>query len=251
MKRTLYGLYALLSYTIGMASLLYIAAFLLNLAPKGIDGGTIAPLWRSLAANLAILAAFLVPHSIMARPGFKYRWTRIVPAPLERATYILFSGVTLLIALWAWHPIPVKIWSADTPLASGLLYAIYGFGWGMIVISTFSIDHFSFFGLRQVWASVTGQTMPGSRLSQSWFCAVVRHPISLGWMLVFWATPQMTLGHLIFALGITLYIVLVTPLEERDTEADLGNDYADYRSRVRAFVPFRPATSPLPADEGR
>jgi protein-S-isoprenylcysteine O-methyltransferase Ste14 len=111
MKRVLYGLYALFSYTIGMASLLYIAAFLLNLVPNGIDGGTIAALWPSVAANIAILAAFLVLHSIMARPGFKRRWTRIIPAPLERATYILFSGVTLLLALWAWRPVPVE-WSA-------------------------------------------------------------------------------------------------------------------------------------------
>jgi protein-S-isoprenylcysteine O-methyltransferase Ste14 len=249
MKRVLYGLYALLSYAIGMASLLYIAAFLLNLVPKGIDGGTIGPLWPSLAANLAILAAFLVPHSIMARPGFKRRWTRIVPAPLERATYILVSGITLLLALWAWRPIPVEIWSADTPLVAGILYAIYGFGWAMIVISTFSIDHFAFFGLRQVWASVTGRSMPGSRLSQSWFYALVRHPISLGWMLVFWATPQMTLGHLVFALGMTLYIVAVTPMEERDISADLGEDYADCRSRVRAFVPLRRASPALPLEE--
>lgn len=240
MKRMIYGLYALISYTIGMASLLYLCGFMLNLiVPKGIDTGPAGDTGQSLVINLAILIAFLLPHSIMARPAFKDWWTTIVPAPLERATYILFSGVTLLIALWLWRPIPIVIGSLDAGLPTIAAYAVYGFGWAMIVISTFSIDHFAFFGLRQVWESIVGAAPKQGRLSQSWFYAIVRHPISLGWMLVFLATPMMTVGHLLFAAGMVAYILIVTPIEERDIEAGLGEDYRAYRRRVRAFVPLR------------
>jgi protein-S-isoprenylcysteine O-methyltransferase Ste14 len=240
MKRTTYGLYALISYTIGMASLLYLCGFMLNIiVPKGIDTVPVGNTGQNLFINLAILTAFLVPHSIMARPAFKAWWTTIVPAPLERATYVLFSGVTLLIALWLWRPIPVVLWSLDAGLPTYAAYAVYAFGWAMIVISTFSIDHFSFFGLRQVWESIVGSAPKQGRLSQSWFYALVRHPISLGWMLVFLATPVMTVGHLLFAAGMVVYILIVTPIEERDIEAGLGEDYRAYRRRVRAFVPLR------------
>jgi methanethiol S-methyltransferase len=242
MKRLTYGLYALISYSIGMASLLYLCGFMLNLiVPKAIDTGPVGDTGQSLLANLAILAAFLVPHSIMARPGFKAWWTTIVPAPLERATYILFSGVTLLIALWLWQPIPTVLWSLGEGLPAVAAYTVYGFGWAMIVISTFSIDHFSFFGLRQVWEAIIGAAPKEGRLSQSWFYALVRHPISLGWMLVFLATPAMTVGHLLFAAGMIVYILIVTPIEERDIEAGLGEDYRAYRRRVRAFLPLRKA----------
>jgi methanethiol S-methyltransferase len=157
MKRIIYGLYALISYTVGMASLLYLCGFMLNLfVPKGIDTGPAGDTAQSLLVNLAILVAFLVPHSIMARPSFKEWWTTIVPAPLERATYILFSGVTLLIALWLWQPIPIVLWTLDAGFPTIAAYAVYVLGWAMIVISTFSIDHFSFFGLRQVWESIVG-----------------------------------------------------------------------------------------------
>ncbi|MFZ2102850.1 MAG: isoprenylcysteine carboxylmethyltransferase family protein, partial [Oricola sp.] len=238
MRRLAYGLYALSSYTIGMASLLYLCGFMLNLiVPKGIDGGTIGQLNQSLAINVAILAAFLVPHSIMARPRFKKWWTTIIPAPLERATYIFFSGITLLVALWLWQPIPIVLWSLGAGLPTYVAFGIYAFGWAMIVISTFTIDHFTFFGLRQVWESFVGAVSKQGRLSQSWFYALVRHPISLGWMLVFLSTPVMTAGHLLFAAGMIIYILVVTPIEERDIEAGLGEDYRAYRRRVRAFLP--------------
>jgi protein-S-isoprenylcysteine O-methyltransferase Ste14 len=240
MKRMAYGLYALTSYAIGMASLLYLCGFMLNLiVPKGIDTGTVGDTGQSLLINLAILAAFLIPHSIMARPRFKTWWTTVIPISLERATYILFSGVTLLIALWLWQSIPIVLWSLGEGFPTAAAYAVYAFGWVMIVISTFSIDHFSFFGLRQVWEAIIGAAPKEGRLTQSWFYALVRHPISLGWMLVFVATPLMTVGHLVFAAGMIIYILIVTPIEERDIEAGLGEDYRAYRRRVRAFLPMR------------
>lgn len=238
MRRLIYGLYAIISYIIGMASLLYLCGFLLNLVvPRGIDTGPLGNPLESLSVDLAILVAFLVPHSIMARRRFKAWWTTIVPDPLERATYILFSGVTLLVALWLWQPIPIILWSLDAGIPTIAAYAIYAFGWTMIVVSTFSIDHFAFFGLRQAWESIVGAPPKKGRLVQSWFYALVRHPISLGWMLVFLSTPVMTMGHLLFAAGMVTYILIVTPLEERDIEADLGADYRAYRDRVRSFLP--------------
>jgi protein-S-isoprenylcysteine O-methyltransferase Ste14 len=144
--------------------------------------------------------------------------------------------VTLLVALWLWRPIPVTVWSLDPGAPSILAYPIYALGWAMIVISTFSIDHFSFSGLRQVWEAIRGTNPRPGRLSESWFNALVRHPISLGWMLVFWATPHMTVGHLLFASGMVVYILIVTPMEERDIEAGLGDSYRAYRQRVRAFL---------------
>lgn len=240
MKRTIYGFYALTSYTIGMISLLYLSGFMLNLiVPKGINSGPVGQTGHTLLIDLVILVAFLVPHSIMARSAFKARWTAIIPAPLERATYILFSGVTLLFALWLWRPIPTVLWSFEAGAPTLAAYALYAFGWAMIVISTFSIDHFSFFGLRQVWEAMVGANPKMSRLSQSWFYALVRHPISLGWMLVFVATPVMTTGHLLFAAVMIAYILIVTPIEERDIEAGLGEDYRAYRRKVRAFLPMR------------
>ncbi|WP_439620901.1 methyltransferase family protein [Hyphomonas sp.] len=240
MKRLVFGLYATASYTVGMASILYLCGFMLNLlVPKGIDTGTPGPLVQSILVNITLLSAFLVPHSVMARPGFKKWWTTIVPERLERATYIFFSGATLSITLWFWQPIPVILFTLDAGLASVAAYTIYAFGWAMIVISTFSLDHFSFFGLRQAWETFTGALPKQEGLSESWFYAIVRHPISVGWMLVVLSTPVMTIGHLLFATGMVAYIFIVTPFEERDIEAVLGEDYRDYRRRVRAFLPLR------------
>lgn len=240
MKRVMFGLYALLSYAVGMASLAWLAGFLLNLVvPKGIDDGPQVLLWETAIYDIGILILFLVPHSIMARPRFKAQWTRLVPAAAERATYILFSGVTLLLLIAFWRPLPAVLWAAESDAAAIAAYALYAFGWTMIVVSTFAIDHFSFFGLRQVWETITGRRPRRNGLSQSWFYAVVRHPISLGWIIVFFATPVMTVGHLLLASVMTVYILVVTPIEERDIEAGLGEEYRAYRQRVRAFLPVR------------
>lgn len=238
MKKISFGLFALISYSIGMGSLLYLCGFMVNqVVPKGIDQGIVDPTGQSLLINGAILLAFLAPHSIMARPAFKDWWTTILPRPLERAFYILFTGVTLLTALWFWQPIPVIIWSVQTNAFLWAIYAIYATGWVIIVVSTFTIDHFLLFGLRQAWDFIRNATPKPERFTATWFYALVRHPISAGWMIVFWATPNMTLGHLEFAVGMVVYILIVTPIEERDLEDSLGDDYRNYKQRVRGFVP--------------
>lgn len=241
MKALIRRLYALVSYVVGMTSLLYFCGFMLNVfVPKGIDTGPVAGLGPSLLINTALLLGFMAPHSIMARPKFKAGWTRIVPASLERSTYILVAGSTLLLLVWQWRPIPAVLWSFDGGLPSLLAYATYALGWVLMLASTFSIDHLSFFGLRPAWNSLFGAAPgTGGGLSQRGFYALVRHPISLGWMLVLVSTPTMTVGHLLFAIALVAYILVVTPLEERDIEDELGDEYRNYRRKVRAFMPVR------------
>jgi protein-S-isoprenylcysteine O-methyltransferase Ste14 len=234
-----YGLYSVAAYAIGMASLVYLMGFVIGIPlPKTIDGGLSAPLPVTLVTNLAILVAFLVPHSVMARPRFKTWWTRWVPAALERSTYVLVSGVTTLLMLWAWQPMPQTLWQLDAAPVRYAMYAAYASGWGTILLATFNIDHFAFFGLRQVWDAIRARPPRKVPFTARWLYALVRHPISLGWLFVFWATPHMTVGHLLLAAGMSLYIAVVTPIEEADLVADLGDDYVRYRCRVRAFVPW-------------
>lgn len=250
MKKLLYGLYAVGAYAVGMASLLYLSGFVIG-APlaKTIDAGASAPLPATLATNLAVLLAFLVPHSVMARPRFKAWWARLVPRELERTTYILFSGLSTLAMIWAWQPMPGVVWQLDSSAARVLLYALYAAGWGTIVLATFNIDHFAFFGLRQVWDAIRGRPTRRASFTARWLYGLVRHPISLGWLLVFWSTPRMTVGHLVFAAGMSLYIAIVTPIEEADLAAELGDDYLRYRKRVRAFVPLRRTETAATANE--
>ena len=241
MKRLLQGLYALASYEVSMASLLYFSGFMINaFVPKGIDTGPVSGTGASLLVNAILLLAFLVPHSVMARPWFKTKWARLVPVAIERSTYILLAGMTLFFLVWQWRPMPVVLWSFGEGLPTILGYAFYALGWVMMLVSTVSIDHLAFFGLRPAWQD--GSASAPNRatgLSRHGFYAFVRHPISLGWMLVLVSTPTMTVGHLLMAGFMVVYIVLVTPLEERDIEHELGDEYRDYRRTVRAFLPVR------------
>lgn len=239
MSKTLYGIYAIVAYTIGMASLVYLMAFMVDVAvPKTINGGPSAPLPGGILTNLLVLVAFLVPHSVMARPRFKACWTRIVPATLERTTYILISGITTLLMLWAWQPLPATLWQLDSPILSTAAYGVYALGWLTIVLATFNIDHFAFFGLRQVWDRIRDRAHVPAPFTVRFLYGRIRHPISLGWLMVFWATPHMTTGHLLFALSMTIYIAVVTPIEEADLIDALGEDYRRYKQRVRAFLPW-------------
>lgn len=251
-KKALYGSYAVLAYTIGLGSLLYLMGFMIDAPlPKTIDAGGAAPLDTpiALATNIAILVAFLVPHSVMARPRFKAWWTRIIPPELERTTYIAVSGISTALMLWAWRPMPLAAWATESRAVRYALYAAYAGGWLTIVLATFNIDHFAFFGLRQVWDAIRARAPRKVPFTARWLYAFVRHPISLGWLFVFWSTPRMTVGHLVFAIGMSLYIAIVTPIEERDLVAELGDDYIRYRERVRGFVPLRRAeTTELVSD---
>lgn len=239
MKKILYSAYAIFAYAIGMASILFLMGFLLDfLVPKSINAGPSAPLPATMLVNIAILAAFLIPHSVMARPWFKSWWTRTIPPMLERATYILVSGVSMLLMMWAWQPMPETLWQIEHPLLQTVIYGFYAAAVLMLVLATFNIDHFSFFGLRQVWDHVLGRTARQVPFSARFLYGVVRHPISLGWMILFWSTPHMTVGHLLFAACMSIYIVIVTPIEEADLIAALGDDYRHYKMRVRGFIPW-------------
>lgn len=239
MPRLLYPLYALVAYAIGLASILYLVGFIADLwVPKTINAGPAAALPAGAWTNVAVLAAFLVLHSVMARPAFKARWTRLVPESLERATYILVSGLTTFALAWAWQPMPAVVWDAGDGATAMSLYAVQALGWLTIVLATFNIDHFAFFGLRQAWDRFHQRRHQPAPFTARFLYGLVRHPISLGWLLVFWSTPRMTEGHLLFAGVMTAYIALVTPLEERDLVDAIGDDYRRYRRRVRAFLPW-------------
>lgn len=240
MKRASFLMYALVAYAIGMASIAYLVGFLLDIVvPKSINAGPAPAMGLAIPANLALLAAYLTLHSVMARPAFKAWWTRrLVTAPLERATYILVSGLTTFAMIWAWQPMPATLWEVNAELPRVMLYAVGALGWLTIVLATFNIDHFAFFGLRQAWDRFNAREHAPTPFTARFLYGLVRHPISVGWLLVFWSTPHMTEGRMLFAAVMTAYIALVTPIEERDLTASLGDDYRDYRRHVRAFLPW-------------
>ncbi|HEY6134797.1 MAG TPA: isoprenylcysteine carboxylmethyltransferase family protein [Rubrivivax sp.] len=234
------ALYGLVVYAFFLATFVYAIGFVGNLPllPKTIDSGAAAPLAETLMVNVALLGLFAVQHSVMARRGFKRWWKRFVPEPLERSTYVLAATAALALLLWQWRPIaePV-IWSVINPVARGLLHAVFWLGWGMLLVSTFLINHFELFGLRQVWAHLRGQQLPAPQFRTPLFYRHVRHPIYLGFVLAFWATPQMTAGHLLFAAACTGYILIGIWFEERDLVALFGERYRVYRQQVGMLLP--------------
>jgi protein-S-isoprenylcysteine O-methyltransferase Ste14 len=241
-KKLLYAAYAAASYTIGMGALLYLMGFVIGAPlPKTVDGGpALGAIAGGFAWNLAITVAFLIPHSVMARPRFKAWWTKLIGAERERATYVLISGLSVFALVIGWDPIPMVIWHVDLPAARLGLIAAYGLGWTTILVATFNIDHFAFFGLRQIWHAIVGRPPLTPVFTARWLYGWVRHPISLGWIVVFWTTPHMSAGHLLLSVVMTLYILIVTPLEEADLVAELGDEYRSYRGKVRRFLPRPP-----------
>ena len=196
----------------------------------------------SLAAAFAIdaglLALFAVQHSIMARKWFKQRWTQIVPQPIERSTYVLFSSLALILLFWQWRPMGGTVWSVEDPVARVVLRALFAFGFGLVLVSTFLINHFDLFGLRQVWLNLLGRPYTNLRFGTPGPYRMVRHPLYVGWFFAFWMTPTMTLAHLLFSIATTAYILLAIQWEERDLADDLGGAYEEYRRSVPMLVPF-------------
>lgn len=234
-------LYGLAAYAVCLAALLYLIGFSGNvLVPKSVDSGIAAPLAQALGVNMLLLGLFAAQHSVMARCAFKRWWTRIVPPAVERSTYVLAASVALAVLFWQWLPIPVPIiWRVDNAAAVPLLWAVFWLGWTLVLVSTFLINHFELFGLRQVYARLTGREMPVSEFKTPLFYRYVRHPLYLGVLLGLWSVPVMTAGHLLFSLGASSYIFVGIWFEERDLITQFGERYRRYRAQVGMLVPRR------------
>ena len=238
MKRWLIFLYGVACYAIAFITLLYAIGFVGNLwVPKSIDSAPRLPLGLALLIDGALLGLFAIQHSVMARPGFKRWWTRIVPQEAERSTYILFASIALVIMFVYWEPLGGSVWDVQSPLAQQLLYGGFAFGWFLVFLSTFLINHFDLFGLRQIWLQLLGKPYRPLPFKTPMLYRIVRHPLYVGLLLAFWSTPIMTLTHLVFAIATTAYILIAIQLEERDLLAE-HPEYARYRKRVPMLVPF-------------
>lgn len=232
--------YGVLCYLVFFGTYLYAIGFLGNfIVPKSIDSGRTGPLGEALLINAGLLAVFAVQHSVMARPAFKRMWTRFVPKPAERSTYVLFSSVALIVLFRLWQPMGGVVWNVEQPAFRGVLYALFGMGFLLVLISTFLINHFDLFGLRQVYLYLRGKEYTQLRFGTPILYRHVRHPLYLGWLFAFWATPTMTMAHLVFALATTAYIFIAIQLEEKDLLDAYGNDYRRYRETVPMIVPVR------------
>ncbi len=239
MTRALTLAYGVAAYCVFLATFLYLIGFVGGLVvPKDVNSGAVGPLGAAVLINSLLLGLFAVQHAVMARPAFKAWWTRIVPEAVERSTFVLATCVVLGLMVWQWRPIEGTIWLIEQPIASGILRALSFLGWGLVLFSSFLIDHFDLFGLRQVWLYFRGEEYTQHPFVERSLYRIVRHPLMLGFLIAFWATPNMTGGHLVFALLTTGYILIGTCIEERDLVQILGDDYIEYRARTPSLIPF-------------
>ena len=239
MARPLYLVIALACYAAFFASFVYLIAFVAGIPalPTHVDKGLAAAPLTAALIDIALIALFGVQHSVMARPGFKAWWTRFVPPPVERSVYCLAAAAVLCLLFALWHPIGGTLWDVSNPAGRMALWALCGAGWAIVFISTWLINHFELFGLAQVWRHWRGVEPQPYKLSTPLFYRVVRHPLYSGFLLAFWATPTMSVGHALLAAGMTVYVLIAIRYEELDLVDYYGEKYVDYRKRVGTLVP--------------
>ena len=244
--RVLSFVYGVGCYLVFLASFVYAIGFLGNFGvPKSIDSGAGMSFAAALGINAALLTVFALQHSVMARPWFKRVWTKIVPASVERSTYVLFSSLALFLLFWKWEPMGGVVWSVENHTGRMALLGMYAVGWLTVLYTTFLINHFDLFGLRQVWLNLQGRPYTNLKFGTPAVYKLVRHPLYVGWLLVFWSAPTMTIAHLVFTLATTAYILVAIQFEERDLVRAHG-EYAEYRKRVPMLVPLTKRVSEVP-----
>jgi protein-S-isoprenylcysteine O-methyltransferase Ste14 len=237
--RALFLGFAFVAYAIFFATFLYLIGFVGNFAilPMTVDRGPGAPLASAVITDVVLIALFGVQHSVMARQGFKKAWTRTVPKPIERSVYVLFASAALIILFNFWRPIEGVVWDVANPAGQMILWALFAAGWGMVLLSTFLINHFELFGLQQAWLHLRGEEAAAPVFRQPLLYKWVRHPLYLGFFLAFWATPHMGYSHLLLAVGMSIYMLIAISYEEKDLIAYFGREYEEYRGRVGMLIP--------------
>lgn len=232
-------IYGVAAYCLFLVVFLYAIGFVANwLVPKSIDSGTQGDIIFSMLINAALLGIFAVQHSVMARPGFKAWWTQIVPQSVERSTYVWLSNLALILLFWKWQPLQGVVWNVENSAGVMVLRALSGLGYLIVLTSSFAINHFDLFGLRQVYLNLRNEKYSHLKFRILGMYRLVRHPLMLGFLIAFWATPRMTFGHLFFAIATTLYILIALQMEERDLVAHYGEEYRSYKKRVPMLLPL-------------
>jgi protein-S-isoprenylcysteine O-methyltransferase Ste14 len=240
MSRTLSLTFATICYAIFFATFLYLIAFVGDFAivPKTVDGPVSSmTTGGAVIVDLALIALFGVQHSVMARPGFKRAWTKIVPPPIERSVYVLLASIALIVMFLFWQPIDSTVWSVENPIGYNILFGLFWVGFGIVLVSTFLINHFELFGLQQAWFHGRDRQVEAPQLREPSLYRLVRHPMMLGFFIAFWATPEMSGGHLLLAAAMSAYILIALHYEERDLVGLFGADYENYRTRVGMLIP--------------